>query len=213
MKTHRFLASVAVASVLASASPVYAQVLGGGGLSGAVNGAMNGTLNSGLGGIDGMASGGGNGSVTGTLGGPTDAIGKAGQRAVSTTAAAADQTHDTVGRTRDKAQTTAGQGRDKAASAVSANRAMSAAQLLAPRAVRPVVPPTLLTRPTARRWRRFCGHERRCCRTPCRRCDAGSAHVRPPGRRAGRARWGARLGGYGRAATDAQGRQSFVQRE
>ena len=102
MKTHRFLASVAVASVLASASPAYAQVLGGGGLSGAVNGAMNGTLSGGPNGIGGMATG--TGSVTGSIDGQTHAIDRVGHRAKGTADAAAapaefavDVHHDVVG--------------------------------------------------------------------------------------------------------------------
>src|SRR5262245_43769566 len=115
MKTHRFLTSVAVASVLASAAPAYAQVLGGG-LGGAANGAVGGALSGGMGGVSGMANGAGSGSVTGSLGGQTDAIDRIGQRAKGTAAGTADRAHDTAGKAHDKTQSAGTTGRDKAAS-------------------------------------------------------------------------------------------------
>ena len=73
MKIHRFFASLAVASWLVSASPVYAQVLGGG-----LGGAVNGTLSGGPNGVGGMI--GGTGSASGALDVPTDSISRVGHR-------------------------------------------------------------------------------------------------------------------------------------
>ena len=124
MKTHRFLASVAVASVLASASPAYAQVLGGGGLSGAVNGAMNGTLSGGPNGIGGIGHRHRLSHRFDRWPDRRDSIALVtGPR--GTADAAADRAHTASGKARDKAQSTAGQARDKTTSTVDEARNVS----------------------------------------------------------------------------------------
>ena len=84
MKYRNFLASAAVAAVLASSGVASAQVLGGN-VTGGLGGSVTGNLGGGLGNVGATGSG----AVNGTLGAGTDAVGRV---------------RDTASRVKDKAK-------------------------------------------------------------------------------------------------------------